>query len=127
MSGKQYAMTALLATGFAMSQVGGAQVPDGFTPLFNGKDFTGWKVPAGDNGHWKIVDGVIDYDALSEATGDKSLYSEKSYGDFTLRVDWRIKAVPYINPNVFIIRPDGSHKKDDTGKDIRIPVPDSDS
>ena len=46
--------------------------PEGFTSLFNGKDLTGWKVPDGDNGHWKVVDGVIDYDAKSEAKGDKS-------------------------------------------------------
>lgn len=98
-----------------------------FVPLFNGKDLSGWKVPAGDGGHWKVVDGVIDYDAMSEAKDDKNLWTEKSYGDFTLRLDWRIKAVPYTNPNVFIVRPDGTHKKDDTGQDIRIPVPDSDS
>ena len=40
--------------------------PAGFVPLFNGKDFSNWKVPDGDNGHWKIIDGVIDYDASSE-------------------------------------------------------------
>ena len=45
----------------------------GFTSLFNGKDLTHWKVPAGDNGHWKVLDGVIDYDARSEAPGDKNL------------------------------------------------------
>ena len=59
--------------------------PKGFMPLFNGKDFTGWKVPEGDNGHWKVVDGVIDYDAKSEAKGDKNLWTEKSYKDFMLR------------------------------------------
>ena len=96
--------------------------------LFNGKDFTGWKVPAGDNGHWKVVDGVIDYDAESESTAtDKSLWSEKSFGDFTLHVDWRIKATPYVNPNVPIIKSDGTHKKDADGKEIRMSVPDSDS
>jgi hypothetical protein len=105
----------------------GVQSQQGFTPLFNGRDLTGWKVPAGDNGHWRVVEGVIDYDAESEAAGDKSLWSEKSFGDFVLRVDWRIKATPYVNPNVFILKPDGSHKKDAEGKDIRIPVPDSDS
>jgi hypothetical protein len=42
---------------------------DGFTPLFNGKDFANWVVPEGDNGHWKVIDGVIDYDACSEAPG----------------------------------------------------------
>ena len=126
MNSKQYAMAALLAVGVAMAHVGGAQVPDGFTPLFNGRDFTGWKVPPGDNGHWRIVDGVIDYDAESEAK-EKDLWTDRSFRDFTLRVDWRLKSTPYVNPNVPIIRFDGTHKKDAAGKDIRIAVPDSDS
>ncbi len=99
----------------------------GFVPLFNGRDLTGWKIPAGDGGHWKVVDGVIDYDAESQAQGEKSLFSEKSFANFTLKVDWRIKATPYTNPNVPIIRFDGTHKKDAAGKEIRLPVPDSDS
>jgi hypothetical protein len=103
-----------------------AQTPPGFTSLFNGRDLTGWRVPAGDNGHWRIVDGVIDYDAASEAA-EKDLWTQGSYRDFTLRVDWRIKETPYVNPNVPIIRFDGTHKKDASGKEIRIPVPDSDS
>jgi hypothetical protein len=101
--------------------------PVGFTSLFNGKDFTNWKVPEGDNGHWKIVDGVIDYDAQSEASGEKSLWSQKEYGDFVLQVDWRIKETPYTNPNVYYILPDGTHGRDVKGKEIRMPLPDSDS
>jgi 3-keto-disaccharide hydrolase len=104
-----------------------AQDKDGFTPLFNGKDLTGWKLPAGDNGHWKVVDGVIDYDAESEATGEKSLFSERTFGDYVLRLEWRIKATPYVNPGVPIILSNGSHKKDADGKEIRLSVPDSDS
>jgi len=100
---------------------------DGFVPLFNGKDFTGWKLPEGDNGHWKIVDGVIDYDAESEAPKDKDLWSVAEYGNFVLRLEWRIKTTPFTNPNVPIIRLDGTHKKDADGKEIKIPVPDSDS
>jgi hypothetical protein len=100
---------------------------DDFVSLFNGHDLAGWKIPAGDNGHWKVVDGVIDYDAESEASGDKSLWSEREYGDFVLRVEWRIKSTPYTNPSVPIIRFDGTHKKDASGKEIRIAVPDSDS
>jgi len=106
---------------------GAASAQQGFTPLFNGRDLTGWKVPQGDNGHWKVVDGVIDYDAESEAPGDKVLWSERSFGDFVLRADWRIKSTPYVNPAVPIIRFDGTHKKDADGKEIRISVPDSDS
>jgi hypothetical protein len=106
---------------------GVAQSEDGFESLFNGRDLTGWKVPEGDNGHWRVVDGVIDYDAQSEAPGDKNLWSEEEFGDFTLRMDWRIKETPYLNPNVPIVLPDGSHKRDETGAPIRMTVPDSDS
>jgi hypothetical protein len=102
-------------------------VPEGFSPLFNGKDFEGWRVPEGDNGHWKVIDGVIDYDAMSEAPGDKNLWSEKEFGDFVLRVDWRITDTPFVNPNVPLIKPDGSHKKNAQGQEIRIALPDSDS
>jgi hypothetical protein len=115
----------LFVTGTSMA--GEPEPPKGFVRLFNGKDFTNWKVPEGDNGHWKVIDGVIDYDASSEAPKDKNLWSEKSYGDFVLLVDWRIKETPYINPRVPIIRPDGTHKKGPDGKEIRTSVPDSDS
>ena len=103
------------------------RVPEGFVSLFNGEDFTGWKVPKGDNGHWKIIDGVIDYDAESEAEGNKSLWSEKKYKDFVLLVDWRIKETPWKNPRVPFILPSGLHKLDENGKEITIVVPDSDS
>ena len=100
--------------------------PDGFTALFNGRDFTHWTVPEGDGGHWKVVDGVIDYDAQSEAS-DKNLWSNQEYGDFILRVDWRIKEVPYTNPNVPYILPDGTHARDVHGKEMKLALPDSDS
>ena len=103
------------------------KIPDGFTSLFNGRDFTFWKVPVGDNGHWKIVNGVIDYDAESEAEKDKNLWTEKKYKDFILYVDFRIKATPYKNPNVPLILPSGLHKRDENGKEITMVVPDSDS
>jgi hypothetical protein len=103
--------------------------PAGFESLFNGKDFTGWKVPAGDNGHWKIVNGAIDYDAKSESKDkDKSLWSEKAYKDFTLLIDWRLKLEPaYKNKNVPVILPDGSHLKDASGKEVKIEIDDVDS
>ena len=102
-------------------------VPEGFTSLFNGRDFTDCIVPVGDNGHWKIIDGVIDYDAESEAMGNKNLMSGKEYGDFVLYVDWRITATPWVNENVPLILPSGLHKLDENGKEIKIKVPDSDS
>ena len=65
--------------------------PEGFVSLFNGKDLTGWKIPEGDGGHWKVEGGVIDYDALSQAAGDKALWSDVEYRDFVLLIDWRLK------------------------------------
>jgi Domain of Unknown Function (DUF1080) len=100
---------------------------EGFVSLFNGRDLAGWKIPEGDHGHWRVADGVIDYDAESEAPGDKSLWSERGFGNFILKVDWRIKATPYTNPAVPIIRYDGTHKRDAAGREIHIAVADSDS
>ena len=101
--------------------------PAGFVSLFDGKTLTNWKIPPGDNGHWKVLNGVIDYDAGSESKQGKDLWSEKSYKDFVLIVEWRIKETPWKNPNVPIILPSGLHKKDENGNEIKMIVPDSDS
>jgi hypothetical protein len=121
-------LPALLLLAVAPSLPAQEAPPAGFVSLFNGKDLSGWRVPAGDNGHWKVVGGVIDYDAQSEAAADdKSLWTEKEFGDFVLRVDWRIKETPYVNPNVHIVKPDGSSKRGVDGKPVLMAVPDSDS
>ena len=73
-----------------------------------------------------MVDGVIVYDARSQAQGDKNLWSEKSYGDFVLHIDWRIKETHGKYP-MKVILPDGSYKKDAAGKDIVNPMPNADS
>lgn len=99
---------------------------EGFVSLFNGKDLTGWTVPEGDNGHWTVKRGVIDYDALSEASGDKNLWSEKEYGDFTLRMDWKIKRTTGLY-NMPVVLPDGTVELGPDGKPILIPRPNADS
>ncbi|MEM7697716.1 MAG: DUF1080 domain-containing protein [Verrucomicrobiota bacterium] len=115
---------AILSLGYSFASPD--PTPEGFRSLFNGTDLDGWKIPEGDNGHWQVIDGVIDYDALSEAEGDKNLWSEESFGDFELRLDWRIKetrgswAMPYVLP-------DGSYVKDEEGNKITHPMPNADS
>ena len=111
---------------FAVCAQSSEKAPAGFKSLFNGSDFTNWKLPDGDNGHWKIKDGVIDYDAESEAQ-DKNLWTDKEYKDFILYVDWRIKETPWKNQNVPLILPSGLHKLDENGKPISMTLPDSDS
>ena len=104
-----------------------ANEAEGFLPIFTGLDFRGWKVPEGDNGHWKVAGDVIDYDALSEAPKDKNLWSERELGDFELVADWRIKGTPYENPRMYHLLPDGSEELGADGKPMPYPAPDSDS
>lgn len=99
---------------------------DGYTSLFNGKDLAGWKVPEGDNGHWKVIDGVIDYDACSEAKGNKSLYTEEEFDDYTIYFDWRFKRTSGKYPMPTIL-PDGSYRMDEEGKRIITPTANADS
>jgi len=98
----------------------------GYEILFNGKDFAGWQVPEGDNGHWKVIDGVIDYDAMSEARGNKSLWTKESFGDYALHVEWRFKKTSGLYPMPTIL-PDGSYKTDADGNVIKTPTPNADS
>jgi hypothetical protein len=118
-----FCLSGLLWVAAALS----AAAEDGFESLFNGKDLTHWIIPEGDNGHWKVVDGVIDYDAESEAPGkDKNLWTERSFKDFVLRIDWRIKETTGLY-DMPIVLPDGSHKLDAEGNEIKIPTPNADS
>lgn len=99
---------------------------EGFVPIFNGRDLAGWVIPEGDNGHWKVVDGVIDYDAESEAKGDRHLWSADSYGDFMLHIEWRFKETTGLYPMPTIL-PDGSYETDADGEVIKVPIPNADS
>lgn len=103
-----------------------AEPPQGFVSLFNGRDLSGWRVPVGDNGHWKVVDGAIDYDARSEAAEQKHLWTEKEFGDFRLLIDWRLKTAPFQYRGSIIL-PDGSEKLDENGKPVVVEFPDADS
>ncbi len=99
----------------------------GFTSLFNGTDLSGWMAPEGDGGHWSVIDGVIDYDARSEAEGDKNLWTEKEYRNFELHVEWRFKG---YGDHLFsrpIILPSGDLAQDAEGNVVREPAPNSDS
>ena len=102
------------------------EAEDGFVSLFNGYDLGEWKVPEGDNGHWKVVDGVIDYDAQSEASGDKNLWTRKEYGDFILKIDWRLKQTSGLY-DIPIVLQDGSYLTDANGNKLTIKTPNADS
>ncbi len=96
-----------------------------YRTLFNGKDFTGWNVPQNDGGHWQVKDFLIDYDAQSEA-GQKNLWTEESFADFNLHIDWRFKRTSGLYPMPEILA-DGSYRKDDIGQVIKTPTANADS
>ncbi|MBY0528098.1 MAG: DUF1080 domain-containing protein [Gemmataceae bacterium] len=117
----------LLALAVSIPAADDNKPPDGFVSLFNGKDLSGWKVPEGDNGHWKVVDGTIDCDAKSESKSpDKSLWSEKPFKDFVLQCDWRLKLEPAYKNKVPVILPNGETLMSD-GKEVRVEIDDVDS
>lgn len=82
-----------------------------WTHLFNGKDFAGWKFEAAHDGHWKVLDGgVIDYDGKAS-----DLWSNASFKDFEMSVDWRWSGPPH-DADLPIILPTGEYKPGADGK-----------
>ena len=84
----------VLVGGFALPAHGQEVTPEekaaGFVPLFNGKDFTGWRFgeespPKELPANWKVEDGVIKV----TGGGKPHLASAAEYGDFELRLQWR--------------------------------------
>jgi hypothetical protein len=58
----------------------------GFTPLFNGKDLEGWQpAGAGKLESWSVKEGI-----LTATPGGGWLATTKTFGDFVLRVEWRL-------------------------------------
>ncbi|MBL8756444.1 MAG: DUF1080 domain-containing protein [Planctomycetes bacterium] len=58
---------------------------EAFTSLFDGKTFAGWQ---GDRDSYEIVDGAI----RCKAGKGGNLFTEKRYGDFTARLQFRLPA-----------------------------------
>jgi hypothetical protein len=81
---------ALAAATVALAAMGSAAEKDkeqGFVPLFNGKNLDGWK---GDETLWHARDGVL----VGKSPGIKHndfLCTEKTYGDFVLRFEVRLR------------------------------------
>jgi HEAT repeat protein len=84
-------------------------VKEGFSPLFNGKDLSGWKGLVKDppararmtpdalrkeqgaadenmRRHWQVIDGILVFDGRGQSLG-----TVKDYADFELFVDWKIE------------------------------------
>jgi hypothetical protein len=82
-------MWAILLLAVTHSPVAAAEdkdIPEGFKPLFNGKDLSGWKVFNGKMEVWGAEDGLM----YVKGGGGGWLMTEKEYGDFELRLEFKL-------------------------------------
>jgi hypothetical protein len=63
-----------------------ASVPEGFQPLFNGKDLSGWKVYNGKMDVWGAEKGLL----FVKGGGGGWLMTEREYGDCEIRLEYRM-------------------------------------
>ncbi|HXG61023.1 MAG TPA: DUF1080 domain-containing protein [Planctomycetota bacterium] len=74
------------------------QADDGFVPLFNGKDLSGW-VQRGGQAKYRVEDGAIVGSSVPN-TPNSFLCTEKEYGDFILELEFKVD--PALNSGVQI-------------------------
>jgi hypothetical protein len=88
----------------------------GHAAVFNGTDLAGWEGADEDAAKcWKVEEGQI------VCTGQKGpwLRSQKEFGDFNLRLDYKLK--PGGNSGVYVRVPaDGNHHGDGAGVEIQV-------
>jgi hypothetical protein len=97
-------------------EAGGASKGDAseaWTPLFNGKDLTGWTDAAGKDSRWKVEDGTM---AGQGGSGD--IWTKARYGDFVLEVEFKTTG----NSGVFF-RTDNPKDNVQTGIEIQVDNP----
>ncbi len=75
---------AILLLGIGAVAIWTQQAEEGFVPLFNGKDLTGWHVMGSPS--WKVEDGIL----VCTGEGGGWLRSDKQYENFVLRLEFRI-------------------------------------
>ncbi len=85
-------------TGIVKQSDDAAPGKDGWTPLFNGKDLTGW-VQRGGKAKYRVVDGAIVGTTVPN-TANTFLCTKKDYADFTLEVEFKVD--PRMNSGVQI-------------------------
>ena len=84
--------TALLAALALTANAQDKKEEEGFTPLFNGKDLTGWVYGKRGNGEnksgvgYQVADGAI----FCTVKDGGNLYTEKEYGDFSFRFEFKL-------------------------------------
>lgn len=85
--------------GAAPFSLAGAADAEGFRALFDGRSWAGWKI-TGDPQGWGIENGAI----VWKQPGGRRVRTLTRYGDFTLRLQWRVQQEG-DNSGVFVRAP----------------------
>jgi len=110
------AMTLLLLLGAAAAYtVQAADCPEGWKPLFNGADLSGWQNRDGKapGAGWIVEDGT-----LVRRSGAGDLWTKDRYGDFILDLEFKTEG----NSGIFI-RTDDCRNNVQTGIEIQVDRP----
>jgi len=81
---------ALLTSVFALAITAyAAEKEEGFRPLFNGKDMTGWKLrnPSGHNS-WTILPGGVLKNTVNKGEHGTDLVTDQKFWNFTVRYEY---------------------------------------
>lgn len=83
-------LATLALVGSAVTAAYAAESEEGFRPLFNGKDTTGWHLrnPKGHNS-WTIENGVLKNTVSGDVHGT-DLVTDTKYRDFTVRYEYMV-------------------------------------
>ncbi len=93
----------------------------GFTPLFNGKNLDGWQAKGGGRlDDWSVKDGL-----LVAKPGHGWLGTKQMYGDYVVRVTWRLPG-KNGNSGVFLRVPDIESKESPSSYAMEIQILDDD-
>lgn len=92
----------MLLTGVSCLPSRNSQIPEGFSPLFNGKDLSGWHISKtnhqGTVGNFYVEDGAIVMKQYPYGQGG-ILLTDKNYKDFELYLEY--KGDPGTNGGIF--------------------------
>jgi hypothetical protein len=84
-------MKTLLSLCLAVATLTALAADDGFVPLFNGKDMTGWKL-RNPNGHhsWTVEEGGVLKNTVEKGSHGTDLVTEKKFWNFTVRFEYLV-------------------------------------
>lgn len=84
-----------------------AETPEGFVSIFDGESLSGWKHDK-EISNWTASGGILKHNGKGGPT--THLWTEKSYKDFTMVLDWRWSGRGEMKMQPVIL-PDGTHKE----------------